>query len=1085
VALTVFVLGPLEIRRVELVVDVVGSRLRCLLVRLALDAGQAVGTAALIDAVWDDDPPAGAANALQTLVSRLRRSLGDSALIQQTPSGYRLAVAPEAIDARRFEIAARDGAAALRSGGPQRALPLLDTALALWRGPALEDIADRPFVDLAASRLTELRLGAAIDRLEAMLALGRAEEIVPDAEALAVGHPANERLARLQMAILNSAGRQSDALAAYERLRGRLEEDFGADPSPETRELHVAILRGELAKPRPQTPPTAAPTNLRAQVSSFIGREGEIERITELLAANRLVTLIGPGGAGKTRLAAEAARRWLDDVPDGVWFVELAPVDDAANLAQAVLDSLGLNETHVLERGGRSPSRSPLDRLLDAMIDQRSVLVLDNCEHLIAGVAELADVLLTRNADLHIVTTSREPLGIVGEVLSVVPPLGQPDRDAGPLQALAFPAIQLFAERAAAVAPGFTVDETTVTTVIEICRRLDGLPLAIELAAARLRSLPVDQIAGRLDDRFRLLTGGSRTAMPRHRTLRAVVEWSWELLTDPERRLAERLAVFPAGATPASAEATCAGDGLAATDVFDLLAALVDKSLLQLVDHAEPRYRMLETIREYGIERLAERGELEWIRRNHAAYFGELARTAEPYLRTADQLVWMNRLSAERDNLLAALRYLNDAGESTAALTLANDLIWYWMLRGNHADAATWMSYALNSVGDTDPDLVLKAQAAYLMNSVAWFGASAEELTPSMSAVADQLLRLDSASDPMLSILKPTLMMFSGRAEKVGALIDEAVQVDDPWVHAAALMFRAGVAENDGNVESMRIDLADSLAAFRVIGDRWGLSTVLAMLGSLQTLDGDLDAAIGSFLEARALVREVGGIDDAVMLNLQMSDLHLRRGDLDQARAEIELARELGVRGSPMQAVLIDAFAARIARQAGDLAVASECLEAARRRFDRINHAHPINGHLQSLILLTSIMILIDRGDLGAAEEAVREVYTVSLTTKDMPIVSLAGVAIAAVAAAVGAWTDAAAILGARSRLAGSKDTTNIDIIALEERLRGELGDQAFDASYDEGRAMTKEAAVARLDPATFTASRVAEHLRVDQVRLR
>jgi predicted ATPase/DNA-binding SARP family transcriptional activator len=992
VPVTVLMLGPLEVRRGALAVEVVGARLRCLLARLALDAGQAVGTAALIDAVWDDDPPGGAANALQTLVSRLRRSLGDGTLIRQTPAGYRLDIAPVSVDAHRFEQAARDGGGALRAGDPERALTYLDDALRLWRGPALAGIADRRFLDVEIARLTDLRLGAELDRIEAELALGRADHIVADAAALAAAHPGHERLARLVMTALYAAGRQGDALAAYERLRAGLAEDFGTDPSPETRDLHLAVLRGELTVITPAdaaTPrdPTTAPThrtNLRAQLSSFVGRDAELTGITDLLAGNRLVTLIGPGGAGKTRLAAEAARRWVDDVPDGVWFVELAPVDDAANLAQAVLDSLGLRESHVLDRPGQVGSRDAIDQLLDAMADTRAVLVLDNCEHLVSGVARLVDLLLSRNAELRIVTTSREPLGIVGEALSVVPPLGQPEPDASAATALTFPAVQLFAERAAAVAPGFRVDDNTVGSVIEICRRLDGLPLAIELAAARLRSLPVDQIAARLDDRFRLLTGGSRIAMPRHRTLRAVVEWSWDLLSDPERRLAERLAVFPAGSTPASAEATCGGDGLLAEDVFDLLAALVDKSLLQPVDSTEPRYRMLETIREYGIERLAERGELEWIRSAHAAYFSALAREAKPFLHTADQLTWMDKVSVERDNLLAALRYLGDSGNATDALNLAGDLSWYWMLRGNHAEAATWLGFALRTKGDADPLLVLGAQAAYSLNAVAWYGSQADDLIPSIDEIASRLMDADTgpSDDPVLAIVKPMLLLFSENPEPASALIDAAVASDDPWVHAAALMFRANIAESFGEIEAMRADLAASLEAFRVIGDRWGLATVLSMIGGLRTLDGELDAAVESYIEARDLLRQIGADDDGALLSLRVAELRMRRGEFTLARTEAARARDLGSRGAPMQNVLVDTFSARIARQSGDLEGASAYLANAVQHLARASTAHPGSGQLRSLVLSTSVLISLDLGQLDGVGETAAEAYNALPRTK-------------------------------------------------------------------------------------------------------
>jgi predicted ATPase/DNA-binding SARP family transcriptional activator len=1063
----VLMLGPLEVRRGDLVVNIVGTRLRCLLVRLALDAGQAVSTASLIDAVWDEEPPNGAANALQTLVSRLRRGLGDGQLIQQTPAGYRLDVDPDSVDMHRFERAAGDGAAAVRAKDFQRAVPGLNVALGLWRGPVLAELAGRPFLDLAVTRLSDLRLGARLDLIDAELALGRAAHIISDVDSLAAEHPGHERVARQLMTALYAAGRHGDALATYDRLRARLADEFGVDPSPETRDLHVAVLRGELVEPTP--PATGGSSNLRAQVSSFIGRDRELDRIADMVMSNRLITLIGPGGAGKTRLAAEAARRWVDKVPDGVWFVELAPVNDATNLAQAVLDSLGLRESTVLERPGRMSSRTAEERLLDALADRRSLLILDNCEHLISAVATLVDLLLARNADLHIVTTSREPLGIVGEALSVVPPLGQPERDADASTALTFPAVQLFAERAASVSPDFQVDDDTVASVVEICRRLDGLPLAIELAAARLRSLPVDQIAARLDDRFRLLTGGSRTAMPRHRTLRAVVEWSWDLLTDPERRLAERLAVFPAGATPVSAEAICADAQLPAADVFDLLATLVDKSLLQLVDSAEPRYRMLETIREYGVERLAERGELEWIRRNHARYFAGLAHEAEPHLRTREQLTWLNRLTAERDNLLASLRYLGDSGDADSAVRLAGELTWSWMLRGNHAEAASWLQFALQAPGEVDPDDLLMAQAAYIMNSVAWFGDNANDRLPSLKEISERILELDSAKHPMIAILKPMLMMFSDQDERVAPLLEEAISGADPWVHATAVMLRALLAENVGDIDGMRADAADALVAFRTIGDRWGLATTLSVLGGMLTLDGNLEEAVNAFTEAGELLREIGATDDLVMLNVRLAELHMRRGHIALARTEIDNARELSAHASAMQVVLIDGFSARIARQAGEFDDAAKFLAQAQERFDRLSTPHPGNGHLRALMLTTSAMLAFDVGD-ERLEQWLVDGYDAAVSTKDMPIVGTTGVVTALLAERSGLDVEAAEILGATAGVSGSADSTNLDIKKVTASLREKLGDAAFDKAYDEGRAMTREAAIGRLDPRNLQA---------------
>ena len=571
--MVVGVLGPLEVQLDGRPVAVGGGRLRALLACLALESGRPVSTGRLVDALWEEDLPADQVHALQSLVSRLRRALGNGSLVAPAPGGYRLDVE---VDADHFERLVADARA---SADPERKGELLREALALWRGPALADLVDYRFAAAAAARLQDLKLAALADRVAADLALGHGDRLVGELEALCAEHPLHERLAAQLIAALSASGRQADALATYERVRLLLSEELGVPPGAELQAAHMAVLQGEQA-PRRRS-------NLSAPVTSFVGREREIGQLGELLEHARLVTLLGPGGAGKTRLAREAVAGWVDRVADGVWMVELAPVTAEVDIVPAVLGALGLREAVLREA---LVARDGLGRLLDVLGDRETILVLDNCEHLIAGVAELADRLLAGCPGLRLVATSREALAISGERLVAVPPLEQT------------PAQELFADRASAALPGFVMDDYGK----EICRRLDGLPLALELAAARLRTLPVRELAQRLDDRFRLLTGGSRTALPRHRTLRAVVDWSWDLLDEPERRLARRLAVFSAGATVESASA------VDETDALDGLAALVERSLLQVVPDSEPtRYRMLETLREYGLEKLEEAGELQ------------------------------------------------------------------------------------------------------------------------------------------------------------------------------------------------------------------------------------------------------------------------------------------------------------------------------------------------------------------------------------------------------------------------------------------------------------------------------------------
>ncbi|MEU6704855.1 AfsR/SARP family transcriptional regulator [Streptomyces wuyuanensis] len=566
-----------------------GPRLRALVAVLALRGGRTVPVGVLVDEVWDGDAPADAVGALQALVGRTRRVLGRDAVVS-ADGGYRLGAGPEDIDLHRFERLASEGARSLADGDPGKAVELLDEAIGLWRGPVLADLPDRT---AEAARWEARLLAARRARLEAALALGRAEETLAELAGLCDAHPLDEPLQALRIRALRAAGRPAEALAAHGTVRRRIADRLGTDPGPELRALHAELLRPQPAAPglrtaaRPRAagasssvqgsaaPPAPAPTlpqsparssapapdaadprartgNLRARLTSFVGREADIDAIREDLAAARLVTLLGTGGAGKTRLSQEAAERAAGAYPDGVWLVELAPVGDPDSVPEAVLTGLGARETVL--RGARAEELrvaserqgdDPLLRLVEHCARRRMLIVLDNCEHVVAAAATLAERLLEGCPGLTVLATSREPLGVPGEVVRPVGPLPEPM------------ALRLFADRAAASNPAFRAGDDAEAAE-EICRRLDGLPLAIELAAARLRMLTPRQIADRLDDRFRLLTSGSRTVLPRQQTLRAVVDWSWDLLDPAERTVLRRLSVFARGCDLPAAEAVCA-----------------------------------------------------------------------------------------------------------------------------------------------------------------------------------------------------------------------------------------------------------------------------------------------------------------------------------------------------------------------------------------------------------------------------------------------------------------------------------------------------------------------------------------------
>ncbi|HEY1540736.1 MAG TPA: BTAD domain-containing putative transcriptional regulator [Solirubrobacteraceae bacterium] len=1093
------ILGPLEVENGDGPAQVGGGRLRALLTRLTLDAGRVVSATALAEAVWDDEQPADELHALQSLVSRLRRSLGDGALVAQASGGYRLALDPEHVDALRFERLAAAGAAALRVGEHERATATLREALALWRGPALAGLAgERRFAATAAARLDDLRLTAVADRVDADLALGRAAGLVPELEQLVASNPLHERLAAQLVAALYAAGRQSDALAAYERVRARLDEELGVTPSRYLLDAHMAVLRGDEpehapasgSRPAPvagaRVPTPARPprrSNLRAALTSFVGREAERERIGGLLAAHRLVTLVGPGGAGKTRLASELAASRVADVAGGVWLVELAPLSDGDDLVPALLAVLGSREAKLLEysaAGTPAGARDGFERVTDALELRDTLLIMDNCEHLVASAAALVARLLAHCPRLRVLATSREPLGIDGEHLAIVPPLGLPDQGQDPATALQHPAVQLFADRAAAASAGFAIDDDTVGSVIEICRRLDGLPLAIELAAARLRSLPVAQIAARLDDRFRLLTGGSRTALERQRTLRAVVDWSWGLLTEPERLLAQRIAVFPAGVTPQTASAVCAGDGVERDDVLDLLGALVDRSLLVLaassseLDPVTPRYRMLETLREYGIERLGEQGDLGRMRTAHAHYFADLVDEADSHLRGSDQVRWYQRLTAERDNVHAALRWICDEGDARRALHMAVSLGWFWTLSASSDEGIASLRMAIAVPGEADPvDRIVAENVVRLTDLLHTpdIGEDGDlddgEDRWGMGAVLDRLDALDVSSRPLLVASRPVLAWLFGRAERAEGLLAESADHPDPWVRATVPLILAEVAENNGEIEKMRPHLDEALAAFREVGDRWAMSITLSSLGWLRTLEGDLDGGADALLEAQRILAELDAAGDGRMFQLRLADIRARQGDFEAARAHAQILLDESEGNGEAMGMALSALS-RIAWETGDeaeaLALASRAVEA----LGALNDRRPDRRHARAVVCgLAAGIEHACGGDPEHAAMLLRLAYVDAVASKDMPILASVGVVAACAAHDAGRPVEAAERLAAAAAVRGTDDPTDTQIARITRELRAALGDAGFDAAWERGRGLEREAAIARLAPVT------------------
>ncbi|WP_281288056.1 AfsR/SARP family transcriptional regulator [Streptomyces roseicoloratus] len=1019
-----------------------GPRVRALLALLLLDAGHVVAVERLVDGLYGDDPPAGAANALQSQVSRLRRAgLPDGVAVEHSPAGYRLAgVAADDVDALRFARLAREGAR-LRaaSGDAVRAEELLREALGLWRGPALADVRDAPYAAAQVARLDALRLDALEEWAAARLACGGdPAPLVRDLTEAATAHPLRERLRALQMRALAGAGRQAEALGVYEEVRGALAEELGADPSEELVSAHLAVLRGEASAPsangsgqsangpgraengpgqaasgpgraadasgRAENGPapaangsgqaanaSARPASGAAEIrggtgpgrrggrsghgpgpgtelpdrdggdpdlgldlgvgvgvglgvglglgpgiglvpgpgrdldpglglvpgpglgpglglapgpggrdlgpvprtrvrpplplTAFVGRERERERLGALLSAARLVTLVGPGGAGKTRLAVECAGR------DAV-FVDLAAVGPGES-AGAFARALGVRD-------------AGSDALVRALADRPVLLVVDNCEHVVAESALLVRELLTGCQELRVLATSREALGITGESLL-------------PLAALAAGAAEeLFVRRGAAARPGFTGH----ARVPEICAALDGLPLALELAAARLRTLTVDDLADRLGDRlagpFRVLSRGDRTAPERHRTLAAVVQWSWELLDEEERVSAARFSVFRGGAT---IEAAAAVWGTDAADAADLLASLTEKSLMEATTDASgrSRYRMLETVRAYAAGQLPADDPAFAA---HTAHFLALARATDPGLRGPDQLGLLARLDAEEPNLRTALRRASpeDGLRLVAALTS------YWWLRGLRGQVAGPAAELLDAVEQASlaPDsaglgeeyalCVLIAGAApapgtgpgVAIGTGPGSGPGGAVAGPDTSTGQQRqpapppTTRLVRARDLLVTRTEPLRQPFTAFLWATAVGPEERLPVpDDPWSRALDLVGQGHLALARGDRETAERTLTAALAGFRALGDRWGTATALEGLAGLSPEPLPLLA------EALGLFESLGVAEDIVDLLGRRATVHEAAGDPDSAAADrtraAETARRAGLPGRPQE----------------------------------------------------------------------------------------------------------------------------------------------------------------------------------------
>jgi predicted ATPase/DNA-binding SARP family transcriptional activator len=1036
-------------------IDIGGVRLRMLLARLALDAGRAVSTEMLVGGLWGDEPPADAVNALQSLVSRLRKALrAGGATIDSISGGYRIEAD---VDARRFETLVARGRRELAAGSYPEAARSLGDALALWHGEPLADVVDAPFAQVAANRWHELRTGAIEDRFDAEVRLGRHLEVLADLESASATHPLRERLAGLRMRALYAAGRQSEALAVFEDIRGTLADELGVDPSAELREAHLAVVRGEVARVVPVV------ERLPVRLTSFIGREDELKLLSELLSGSRLVTLVGPGGAGKTRLATEAATRHPVHERGRVWFVPLAGVRDPGDVAGAVLAALELRELRRVDdsRALRQPPDT-LERVVETLRAGESVLVLDNCEHVVEAAAQLAHELLTKVPRLRILATSREPLAIDGEALCPLGPLAVPGESASVAEAIELDAIRLFVDRASAVRPGFVLDESTVDAVAEICRRLDGMPLAVELAAARLRSMTAGQIAQRLDDRFRLLTSGSRSALPRQRTLRAVVEWSWDLLDSPERVLARRLSVFPAGADVSAIEAVCADAALPGADVLYVLGSLVEKSIVDAYsgENGEPRYRMLETIRAYGAERLSTLDEKARMLAELARYYVELAERLESHVRGAGQITAIAVFDAEHDNLLSVLRRALDESDVDTAHRLISALFWYWIVRGHNTHALTFLEDILRFRDRLPESAAAAFHVIHTMNQCMPGPPSGFEMD--LPAVIEECVRTGAlARYPSLSVAIPMLAFINQDRALADRMVGLILELDDPWARAAARWVESFILTDAGEIDASRRARGEALRGFEEIGDRWGIAMTLGMQAESLSRAGDSAGAIQAFQQGLKLAKELKSDEDMSQQRWRLAGEYARSGDLDSAWREIDEAEKIARVGGNLQVANMVAFGkAEIAIRAKDFAQARELLDS----ISVAAQDMPFPGDIAlEWVNTLEAKLAVEEGRIDKAEELLAIAARSTISRRDMPDLAQIAELLADVRWQRGDGETATTLLGVSQVVRGVFDAGNPEVRRLVGHLEAELGERRYAELYRLGAEKSKKDASAWL----------------------
>jgi predicted ATPase/DNA-binding SARP family transcriptional activator len=883
-----------------------GAAERAVLVQLLLSPGLTIPATMLVDRLWSGSSlPVDPMNALQIRVSKLRRSLraiGVPEVVTREGVGYRANVDPTSVDAVDFVARVRKARARSEAGAgaaDPASLNAYDEALDLWRGDALSDFATEQWATVEAARFSKLKLTALTERAQIALALGREAEVIGDLQPLVTHDPTLESLTGLLMVALYRSGRQAEAIEAYLRTRQVLDESLGLEPSLTLRSLHERVLRqDEALGSQPDMGRTSvavsgtrraeeratSPTNLPTVVRPLIGRDDQLDSLAELIQGVRLLSLIGPGGAGKTSLALAAVVRTSDAFPDGAFGVRLASVDTPDQVPLAVADALGV------PLDGAAAVRDVQERVVSYLVRRRLLLLIDNCEHVIDAAAGLIDEILGRCPLVTILATSREALAVPDEVQVTVGPLDTPPDGTPAGRVLEYPAAQLFVERARAVRPGTVFAYDDLVAIGRISRALDGIPLALELAGVRVATMAPVEIAGRLDQRFALLTTGARTAEARQQTLRATVDWSYDLLSEREQRAFNRLAVFQGGWNLTAAEAVLSDASLDAGEVLDTIGRLVERSMVGVERGTATRYRMLDTLRQYAAEQLLATGEHDVMAQRHAEYFRDVVRDAEPHLRGHAQRETFQQLREEQPNIRAALAWLGRPdGDLDSALETAGALGLFWHL-GRHLEGRELLSRLLAS-GNGSPSA--RARALQAVSLVERPRACLVHPSPRCAETARESLAIfEDLGDDSRAALSRVLLAVEGvtgqdreQAEDLLRAAEAQFAADgDAWGEGVVGFVRMETALKNGETAAVPIGRATA-ATFRQLDDPWGLSAILYHLGWGLRQFGRYEEG-SRVLEEAIDVASGAGLYNTVqwaLADLGIAQLHL--GDEDAARS--------------------------------------------------------------------------------------------------------------------------------------------------------------------------------------------------------